>query len=176
MEEAANARNKTREPVGRDREFSVGDKVFVRFWYGTRRWRPGVILKREGHFSYDVQVGEQLHLRHATQLLRDVGHQGETPEIEEARENEAAINQEPAVPRGMKAQPEPRHEETPSTPVQSSTAAAPFPDAQPEQQQAPVAPRLKPNIEQPVRRSQRHHHAPEKFEDVFCGRGSTKLK
>ena len=155
VEEAANARKKMSEAVGRDQEFSVGDKVLVRFWYGTRRWRPGVILKREGHSTYDVQVGEQLHRRHATQLLRDVRHQGETPEIDETRENEAAMNQEPSVPRGMKtqltlvplpAQPEPCHEETASTPEKSSTAAATVPDAQPEQQQSPMAPRGKSNI------------------------------
>ena len=35
VESASNARNKTREQVGQNRAFAVGDRVFVRFWYGN---------------------------------------------------------------------------------------------------------------------------------------------
>ena len=71
----------------------MGAKVFVRFWYGARRWRAGVVLRRSGNATYDVQVGDQLHRRHATQLLRDVSHAGVTPYDEAAHDSETLIDE-----------------------------------------------------------------------------------
>ena len=87
------------QTASREREFSVNDKVFARFWYGTKRWRAGVILRRSGDATYDVQIGDQLHRWHSTQLLRDVGHTGDTPESEATREADQTVDEqtEPTV-------------------------------------------------------------------------------
>ena len=125
-------------------------------------------------------ISEQLHRRHATQLLRDVVHRGETPEIEAQRELEKpregtrdATNRQQA-PRAEAAVPavNPPAEQSvpvvvPAEPV-AIPAVAPAPDA-PAQQK-------KPAFAEPVRRLQREHRAPLKIEDEYSGKGSTKRK
>ena len=51
----------------------ISDQVFARFWYGPRLWRRGLIVARAGLLSFDVQVGGDVHRRHAAQLFRDRG-------------------------------------------------------------------------------------------------------
>ena len=59
--------------MGRVPKCNVGDKVFARFWYGSRRWRIGVIVAIAGPLSYDVQIGSDVHRRHATDMFHDRG-------------------------------------------------------------------------------------------------------
>ena len=58
---------------GREPDFTIGNKVYARFWYGARRWRSGVIVSVAGPLSYDVQIGEEVHRRHASQLIHNRG-------------------------------------------------------------------------------------------------------
>ena len=85
---ATEDRRPSSQNIGQTREYSDGDKVFVRFWYGTRRCCPGVVLLRGVQATYDVQLGDKLHRLHATQLLRDIWHRGLTLENEVAVETE----------------------------------------------------------------------------------------
>lgn len=41
--------------VGRNPEFEVNQKVYVRFWHGSKRYMSGVIVTRACPLSYDVQ-------------------------------------------------------------------------------------------------------------------------
>ena len=76
--------HRRRLETGKRPEFQIGDKVYCRFWYGMRRWRKGVIVAVAGPLSYDVQVDDEVHRRHASQLFHDRGVLG--PEEEEERE------------------------------------------------------------------------------------------
>lgn len=87
VDSATDIRNKTRSNIGRESELTVGEKVSVRFWYGTRRWRPGVIASPSSDSLYDVQVGDSLHRRYAMQLLPNIENCGSTPETEAAHEH-----------------------------------------------------------------------------------------
>jgi hypothetical protein len=73
--------HRKRAEVGKLPDFNLGDKVYCRFWYGTRRWRKGIIVAIAGPLSYDVQVGDEVHRRHAAQLFHDRGI--EDPEEQE---------------------------------------------------------------------------------------------
>ena len=81
--------HRQRQEAGRAPDFRIGDMVFARFWYGIRHWRPGVIVAFAGPLSYDVQVGEEVHRRHAAQLL----HRRllVEPDVGEDREQEEAL-------------------------------------------------------------------------------------
>ena len=65
--------HRKRAEVGKPPDFNIGDKVYCRFWYGTRRWRKGIIVAIAGPLSYDVQVGDEVHRRNAAQLFHDRG-------------------------------------------------------------------------------------------------------
>ena len=67
------------------------------FWYGTKRWRAGVVFRCSNDGTYEVHVGDQLHRRHVSQLLRDVGHLSETLENEASREEDTPIEEPPAT-------------------------------------------------------------------------------
>ena len=90
-------RRRVNQNAGRTREFAVGDKVFACFWYGTKRWRAGVVFRCSNDGTYEVHVGDQLHRRHVSQLLRDVGHLSETLENEASREEDTPIEEPPAT-------------------------------------------------------------------------------
>jgi len=67
------------------REFNVGDPVFSRNYFGRYRWKAGVILRRTGPVSYDVQVGNGVDHRHASQLRGrqlSMDHPSEEEEID----------------------------------------------------------------------------------------------
>jgi len=53
----------------KQREFVVGQPVFVRQYTGPRKWSGGVVLRKAGPLSYEVQVGDQVQSRHVSQLL-----------------------------------------------------------------------------------------------------------
>ena len=53
----------------REREFKEGQPVFARHYIGPRKWVGGIIAKQTGPLSYQVQIGNQLASRHASQLL-----------------------------------------------------------------------------------------------------------
>ena len=58
---------------GRKPDLTIGNIVYARFWYGVRRWRLGVLVSVAGPLSYDVQIGEEVHRRHASQLIHNRG-------------------------------------------------------------------------------------------------------
>ena len=51
------------DPTARNREFAVGQPVFARQYLGPRKWVGGVISRRTGPLSYDVQVRDQISSR-----------------------------------------------------------------------------------------------------------------
>lgn len=51
-----------------ERQFIEGDPVFSRSYNGKQRWKAGSILRRTGPVSFDVQVGDSVEHRHASQL------------------------------------------------------------------------------------------------------------
>jgi len=183
-------RRSATQKAGRTREFEVGDKVFARFWYGTRRGRAGVVLRRGGNATYDVQVGDQLHRRHVTQLLRDVEHGGVTPEDDAAVEAENPVD-DPAEPAPTAPAPPvaaPTAQAVPTVPAQPprapavgatlpvARATAP-PEAAPETKPRAVPAPAKPKPiapSEPVRRSRREHRTPTRFDDEYSGKGSKK--
>ena len=48
--------------------FEQRQPLWVRFYNGPHKWRSGVVRSVTGPLSYDVQVGNQMHSRHADQL------------------------------------------------------------------------------------------------------------
>ena len=58
---------------GCDSDFKINDRVFAKFFNTRRRWRPGVIVNVAGPLSYDVQVADEVHCRHASQLFQNRG-------------------------------------------------------------------------------------------------------
>ena len=172
------------QTAGREREFSVNDKVFARFWYGTKRWWAGVILRRSGDATYDVQIGDQLHRWHSTQLLRDVNHTGDTPESEATRESDQPVDEqtEPAViavaPPLNIMRPNITSFAVPSDgTVQPSTLtrSTVVPKAVPESERSALEPiQITQDAPDAPRRSNREHRAPKSFDEEFSGRGSVK--
>ena len=57
----------------RDGQFSVGQPVFARQYLGPRKW-VGVITRRTGPLSYDVQVADQISSKYSTQLRPNRAH------------------------------------------------------------------------------------------------------
>ena len=60
--------------TARNRQFSVGQPVFARQYMGPRKWVGGVISRRIGPLSYEVQVGDQISSKHSSQLLPNRAH------------------------------------------------------------------------------------------------------
>ena len=60
--------------TARDRQLSVGQTVFARQYLGPSKWVGGVITRRTGPLSYDVQVGDQISSKHSAQLLPNRTH------------------------------------------------------------------------------------------------------
>ena len=75
-------------------EFDVGDLVFARWYHGLSKWRAGEIIRRTGPLSYDVQVGNELILKHVDQLIRRRSHPpARTFNEELAEEDRGAIEE-----------------------------------------------------------------------------------
>ncbi len=55
-------------PSQAPRAFEKRQPVWVRFYNGPHKWRSGVVRAVTGPLSYEVQVGDQMHSRHADQL------------------------------------------------------------------------------------------------------------
>ena len=101
--------------TGRDPDYAVNDRVFARFYYNGRRWRPGVIVNVAGPLSYDVQVGGELHRRHDSQLIHNRELPGSTAEDDVDRTVlEQAFNEQ-----------SPATETTASVPTNQELARAP---------------------------------------------------
>ena len=56
------------EKEGKMHEFAEGEPIFARFYQGATKWRAGTIMRRTGPVSYEVQIGDQIQSRHASQL------------------------------------------------------------------------------------------------------------
>lgn len=126
----------------RNRDFCEGQPVFARHYIGPRKWVGGVIARRSGPLSYDVQVGDQLIARHASQLLANrSGHldlsDSQRDELLDVTPSKSALEQKPEVPAPALATPARR--EDPAEAVQPAQVAQPkFPEA-PEKTAAAVA-------------------------------------
>ena len=82
----------------KDRHFENGEPVFARNFAGRLRWKPGIVLGRTGPVSYDVQVGQNVEHRHATQLrtrLLDMPAKSNKEEVEEQVQHE--FDEQPLV-------------------------------------------------------------------------------
>ena len=53
---------------GKDRSFSVGEKVAVRNYRDDQRWIAGIIQEKKGTRAYAVQVGDTAWRRHSDQI------------------------------------------------------------------------------------------------------------
>lgn len=191
VEDTTVTQSRKRLDVGRLPAFSVGDAVFARFWHGTKRWRPGSIVAVAGPLSYDVQVGDQIHRLHATQLFCDRGPFGETPEDEELRADSESEELGRPTPAPEAALSPPAQTVPPALPLPPAAAqpAAPPPlpngppPAAPPPSDAP-RPAAEPNAKQravatdapKVERLRRTHHSPKRFYEEFSGLGSSKAK
>ena len=184
--------NQRRVNTVRDPDYDVNDRVFVRFYYNKRRWRPGVIVNVAGPLSYDVQVGGELHRGHASQLI----HNRELPvstaeddvdrtvleqafnEQSPATETTASVltNKEPARAPTQDPSPEPVQAPKQSTPVkpQEATLGTDVKVATP---QSPP-PKLYPSrLPAPTREpSTRVKSKLKRFDDEFSKMGSSKMK
>ena len=173
-------RHKKRLETGLPPNFQIGDKVYVRFWYGMRRWRKGVVVAIAGPLSYDVRVDDYVHRRHASQLFHDRGEAVIDEELEKALDEAVTEgnSQEPvraqAAPPLTLQQPQPLQPSTaPLSPPNASTKTesdvTPAPPATPQHE---VQQRLQPLPQR--ERSTRIKHKPQRFEDEFSGLGSLK--
>ena len=198
VERREQVQHRRRLETGKPPDFKIGDRVHCRFWYGMRRWRKGVIVAIAGPLSYDVQVDDDLHRRHASQLLHDRGVAG--PEDEEERELlpdelhqptrplaqstkvSAPPDPIPEVPQPRVPPPQvpPPRVSPPQGPVVQpplSTAEQPKSAAAPPKQEKaappPAVPRAPPPLRQPSTRVTR---PPTRFDDQFSGLGSQKPK
>lgn len=178
------SQQRQRREKGREPEFTVGDRVYARFWYGQRRWRKGCIVAVARPLSYDVQVGGELHRRHAAQLLHDRvdADLGEEERIDEpippppphaaaqpaAQPAAAPPAAQPAAPYFA---PLPRIEPPPVAPT------PPIPPLPTVALPPPVAPQVVKTKQQlpPRPPSTRICHAPNRFEEEFSGIGSNKI-
>ena len=50
------------------RELSVGQKVMARNYRSGEKWIPGVVMKRHGPLSYEIETGRGVWRRHIDQL------------------------------------------------------------------------------------------------------------
>ena len=71
MERRVQSQRRERLDKGQEPNFNVENRVYARFWYGSRRWRKRRIVALGGPLSYDVQVDDEMHRRHAFQLFHD---------------------------------------------------------------------------------------------------------
>jgi hypothetical protein len=160
------------------REFREGDTVWARWFVGTSKWRGGIIRRRNGPYSYDVQVGRDIVPRHVSQLLANKGGiLDETHEQEEERLTAHAHATEVSVtsksPQLVEQQ-EPKttavevstQATTPSQ-VEASPILVPIPVTAKEQ---PLTSQSRVNRERP----RRNIKAPARFDEEFSGLGSTK--
>ena len=52
----------------RERQFDIGEVVFIQNFRGEPRWLAGTVVEKTGPVSYRVQVGEMLWKRHVDQI------------------------------------------------------------------------------------------------------------
>ena len=62
-----------RVKLSRPPDYVIKDKVYCRLWYALRRWLKIEIVAIAGPISYDVQVGDDVHRRHAANVIHDCG-------------------------------------------------------------------------------------------------------
>ena len=187
VENRVQTQQRQRREKGREPDFVVGDRVYARFWYGQRLWRKGTVVAVAGPLSYDIQVGAELHRRHASQLLHDrvpVDFEeeerglNELPAAMDEHVNEPIAAPQPrappvAPPVGLVAP-------APLSPPAAVTVALPQtrPPALPvvEAKPPPTAPPVgKPKQQPPPRPpSSRTSRAPIRFDEEFSELGSSK--
>ena len=97
VERRVQTRQREQLEKGQQPTFNVGDRVYARFWYGLRRWRKGRIVALAGPLSYDLQVADEVHQRHASQLFHDRAER----ELEGARVHNFDEFAEPEPPRAV---------------------------------------------------------------------------
>lgn len=54
-----------------NRQFDVGEKVWMRNYQGTEKWKDGTVIERSGEVDYKVQGQDGVTHRHSDQLKRD---------------------------------------------------------------------------------------------------------
>ena len=174
---------------GKEPYFNVGDRVYARFWYGSSRWRKGRILALAGPLSYDLQVADEVHRRHASQLFH---HRAERLLEGEGKHNldEYAEPEPPqaGLPKSVPAPPvqnvvvalpppEPMSQAPPTMIVEVSPKKTPTsgPKAAP-QKVVPFPPPKATEVVQPPARAQstRERRQPKRFDDEFAGLGSSR--
>jgi hypothetical protein len=190
VENQMESQQRLRREKGREPDFTIGDRVYARFWYGQRRWRKGCIVAVAGPLSYDVQVAGELHRRHAAQLLHDrVGGDFEEERVDEpialptpadfppvATATIPPVSPPKPVALLPVIPPVPAVAPPPSVTLPSlippPPAVAPPPSVAP----PPPAPPVLKTKQQPSPRpsSTRTRRAPDRFDEEFSGLGSNK--
>ena len=164
-----------------DRQFSDAEPVFSRNFCGRQRWKAGIILRKTGPVSYDVQVGQGVEHRHASQLRKRHAHLPDRSEEEEV-DRQVQLEFDEQLDRSTT---EPNLEVTPVAIPQGvleiptldpKTTLKANPDPKPVS--APEATPSTPVIPQsPVKRQLRDRgtlRPRSKFSDEFSGLGSKK--
>ena len=163
--------------TARDREFAVGQPVFARQYLGPRKWVGGVISRRTGPLSYDVQVGDQISSKHSSQLLPNRAHHQDLSDQQlDQLYDDASVQPEPE----QNMQPEPERN-IDAQPLQAPPAQLPElpqvrpPEVLPPKVVIPKAAAKKPEpAPQQTLRNRGALKPAVRFEDEFDGLGSKK--
>ena len=188
VERRVQGQRRERLEKGQQPKFNVGDRVYARFWYGSRRWRKGRIVALAGPLSYDVQVDDDVHRRHASQLFHDRAErvlegEGEhnLDEFAEPKPPQAGLPKSVSAPPVQDVvvappPPEPKSQMPPTTNVAFSPKTTPAspPKAAPQKIAPLPPPKAKEAVQPPARApSTRERRQPKRFDDEFAGLGSS---
>jgi hypothetical protein len=168
----------------RARNFCIDDRVFVRNFVGSKKWRAGIIVGIAGSLTYDIRVGSEVLRRHidylitnTTQRFSDFTAEEQQRELDRridaeltasqpetnlppsssflSNDNSAKGSQSSLPTAGLTLQPVPQN---------SSTSESSLPATSP---QKLVTPALRP---------QRERHRPKYFHEELSTFGSNKPK
>ena len=165
------------------REFSEGQDVFACMYLGHKKSLGGIITRQTGNVSYDVQVGDKIHSRHASQLLPNRGGHQDYFDNQCEELCESAIDSKPKVSPTENALQKPQETATSLQPPSASAKDSETPIAL--QAMKDVTPQKKielPQVKAPAKpveatRSLRDRGklAPRvKFNDEYSGLGSNR--
>ena len=175
---------------GKKSNFNVGNRVYARFWYGSPRWRKGRIVTLAGPLSYDVQVADEVHRRHASQLFHDRAERvlewkgdHNLDEYAEPELPQAGFPKSVSAPPVQDVvvappPPQPKSQVPPATSVAVSAEDTPAstPKAAPQKVALLPPPMAKEVLQPPPRApSTRERRQPKRFDDEFAGLGSSRI-
>jgi hypothetical protein len=166
----------------KQREFEIGDSVFVRQFTGHKKWRAGIIKNHPSEYTYDIQIGSDVVRRHIDHLLAnrtrgtDLSEEDEEEEISKRLSN---TDWDKIIDDVLQRKPDNHSNVTSPLKQQPSTGQASQPQPEPEHVvKGPDKPQLinKPLEHQPDPRPVRMRKPIERFEQTYSRLGSNKPK